>query len=150
MSKAEEKAVARQFERLKIQHLAQEKFNAWLDAQRNPPAPPPTPPPAHQVASPAAAVAYGHIVMPPMEFAQASERERVLEHRRDMRALREDSGVCPPWGTGTRIQEFEAEERARYGAASELLRRGVADGHVAVNCHLEPKEVENIKKQIGL
>jgi hypothetical protein len=149
VSKTEEKAIARQFERLKIQHLAQEKFKLWLAERNNPTAPPSPPPPAHEVVSPSAAAAYGHIKMPPMEFAQAAERETVLEHRRKMRAQQSSECFANPEEI-TEWRVFEEEERTRWAAASELLRRGIDAGHVCTACHLEPAEVENIREQIGL
>lgn len=146
MSKLD-KAVERRLERMKIDWLAEQKFVVWLEEQKNPPAPVKPPQP---VLSPAHAAALGVLQMPPMSFGDAARREQVLEHRRDMRALRDDPGICPPWGTGTKIQDYENEERNRYAVASEMLKRGVADGHVAAACDLEESEIPGIRKQLGL
>ena len=76
-------------------------------------------------------VAHGRTVMPMMPLAQAADRERILAHRAAMRENRGDSLASMDWDSTVAMGEFEREERARYAAASELLRRGVADGHVA-------------------
>jgi hypothetical protein len=95
-------------------------------------------------------VAHGRTVMPMMPLEQAADRERILAHRAAMRENRADPLAGLNWDSTVAMRQFEAEERTRYAAASELLRRGVADGHVAASCHLEPEEVAGIREQIGL
>jgi hypothetical protein len=95
-------------------------------------------------------VAHGRTVMPMMPLAQAADRERILAHRAAMRENRADPLAGMNWDATVAMRQFEEEERGRYAVASEMLRRGIADGNVATSCHLEPEEVTNIREQIGL
>lgn len=93
-------------------------------------------------------VAYGRTVMPMLHLPVAAAREAALERRRELRALRADPGICPPWGTSVKIQEFEAEEKARFQNAANMLRNGVAEGSICIACDLEPTELEGIRAQL--
>jgi hypothetical protein len=149
MGKTDEKAIARQFERLRIAYLAEQRFATWLAEQANPPAPPK---PAAAPMSPARAAALGLIQMPAMPIAEAAERESTLEYRRVMReTLTGDMGFATAgWEHQQKVAQFEVEERARWTRAGQLLRRGVDGGSVAVACDLEESEIADIKSQLNL
>jgi hypothetical protein len=145
VSKAEEKAIARQFERLKVAYLANERFKVWLAEQKNPPAPPkPVEPPM----SLARAAAIGKIKVP--ELGNYTERERMLTYRAEMRdALNHVSRDTIGMEAEQKLRAFEVEEKARWKAASVALNRGLAPGHVAAHFHLTEAEVENIQDQLS-
>lgn len=94
-------------------------------------------------------VARGIVKMPLLELGAAANREATLERRTLMRARREDSFLS--FEDVGEVAAFEREESQRYAIASELIRRGVADGDVIVRAGLfGPDELEEIKSQIGL
>jgi hypothetical protein len=98
----------------------------------------------------ARSVALGETVMPAMDLGLASDRERVLAHRSDMREMRNDVGLIFAPEATQKVRQFEKEERGRWSAAGEMLKRGVADGHVAAQTHLLPEEVAEIRRQLNL
>jgi hypothetical protein len=103
---------------------------------------PPAPP-----MSLARAVALAKIVLP--ELGNYTERERVLQHRMDMRERRNDIGrVTAGAENEMEIQKFEASERALWNAAAEALRQGNAAGHVAAHLHMTLEEIENVQAQL--
>ena len=88
-------------------------------------------------------VALGNIILPPLDLAKASHREKVLAYRETMRA----GDWTPDLGEAAR---FERDEINRFKAASEMLRRGVDAGAVAVKCDLTTSEVDDIREQLKM
>jgi hypothetical protein len=142
VSKTQDKAIERQLERMKVQYLAQQRFDAWKIEQEHPTAPPTPPrknlPFMHRIAT-------GEVVMPSMDLSQASEREKILEQRR---AWKEGPGICTGWEALGQYKQFQEEEKKRYAVACELIRKGLHDGGIAATCHLEPEDVQEIRDRL--
>lgn len=145
MSKTQDKAVERALERLKVQHLAEQKFKAWLLEQKYPPKPPK---PVPQPMNPARAAAYGLIQVP--ELGNYSERERVIEHRMNMRERLNNGGVNDGFNEWAyENAAFKKEEEVRIAAATAALKQGHAPGHVAAHFHLLETEVTQMQDQLA-
>jgi hypothetical protein len=86
--------------------------------------------------------------MPLMPLPQAAERAKLLEYRASMR---EGSGMLTNAEQVQEACDFERAEKARYAAASEMIRRGVADGEIITRAGLfDADELYDIKAQLGL
>ncbi len=147
MSKKESfnKAVERQFDRLKIQHLAQQKFEAWQAEQANP-KPKSQTLPAHIARNPAALAAYGihgEPVLPIKDFD--SWQKRVQDRQDKLDSLNSTSAGIFDWAN-----DFLAAEERNKDIATQLLMRAYSPEAVAATVGWPTEEVVAFRKELGI